>query len=93
VARASVYRVLEELEALKLVGRVEVGHGIARFEPLHPDGEHHHHHFVCDDCGELVPFSDDELERAIHDVARRLKFDVSDHDITLRGSCRACRGA
>ncbi len=93
VARASIYRVLEELEQLKLVGRVEVGQGIARFEPLHPGGDHHHHHFVCNRCGELVPFSDDELEKAIDRVALRLDFDVSDHDITLRGSCRACQAS
>lgn len=93
VARASVYRVLEELEQLKLVARVEVGQGIARFEPVHPDGHHHHHHFVCDECGDLKPFSDDELEQVIHKVAKRLTFDVSDHDITLHGTCRACRPA
>lgn len=93
VARASVYRVLEELATLKLVTRVEVGQGIARFEPLHPGGEDHHHHLVCEDCGELVPFSDDELERVIGKVARRLRFDVKDHDITLHGACRNCQAA
>jgi Fur family ferric uptake transcriptional regulator len=91
VARATVYRVLEELESLKLVGRVEVGDGTSRYEPLHPGGDNHHHHLVCDVCGTLVPFSDDELEHAIHAVARRVEFDVSDHDITLHGTCRRCR--
>lgn len=90
VSRASVYRVLEELEELRLVARVELGDGLSRYEPVHPDG-HHHHHLVCDSCGTLAPFSDPALERAIHGVAERLAFDVSDHDITLRGVCRACR--
>jgi Fur family ferric uptake transcriptional regulator len=93
VGRASVYRVLEELEGMKLVARFEVGDGVARYEPVHPDGEHHHHHLVCDVCGDLVPFSDDELERVIHRVAHRVAFDVSDHDITLHGSCRDCQAA
>jgi Fur family ferric uptake transcriptional regulator len=87
--RASVYRVLEELERLKLVTRVEVGHGVARFEPALPGG-HHHHHFVCEDCGDLSPFHDDELEKVIHRVADRLQFEVGEHDITLRGSCGRC---
>jgi Fur family ferric uptake transcriptional regulator len=91
VARASIYRVLEELEQLRLVSRVEVGQGIARFEPAHHDGGHHHHHLVCDRCGELVPFADEDLEKAIESVASRLAFSVSDHDITLRGACRACQ--
>jgi Fur family ferric uptake transcriptional regulator len=90
VGRASVYRVLEELERHKLVARVEVGHGVARFEPVHPGG-HHHHHLVCERCGELSPFHDDELERVIHRVADRLQYDVGEHDITLRGLCERCR--
>ena len=92
VARASIYRVLEELEQLRLISRVEVGQGIARFEPAHHhDGGHHHHHLVCDRCGGLVPFADEGLERAIVKVASRLEFAVSDHDITLRGACRSCQ--
>ncbi|HZO35657.1 MAG TPA: Fur family transcriptional regulator [Solirubrobacteraceae bacterium] len=90
VARATVYRVLEELEQLGVVGRVEVGDKLSRYEPLHPDGHQHHHHLVCDGCGELVPFHDDELERAIAKVARKVAFEVSGHDVTLRGTCSAC---
>ena len=90
VARASVYRVLDELEQLKLVARIEVGQGISRYEALHPHGAHHHHHLVCDDCGEVIPFEDDELERTIDRVARRVAFDVAGHDIVLHGSCGSC---
>ncbi len=93
VGRASVYRVLDELEQLKLVGRVEVGQGVARYEPVHPGGEHHHHHLVCDACGEVIPFADDELERAIARVAERVAFDVAQHDVVLHGRCGACRAA
>lgn len=90
VGRASVYRVLEELESLKLVQRIEVGQGISRYEALHADGHHHHHHLVCDGCGEVIPFADEELERTIHRVADRVAFDVADHEIVLHGSCGDC---
>lgn len=90
VARASVYRVLDELEQLKLVARIEVGQGITRYEAAHPHGEHHHHHLVCDACGEVIPFEDEELERTITRVARRVDFDVAEHDIVLHGSCARC---
>lgn len=89
VARASVYRVLDELEQLKLVTRIEVGQGTTRYEPHHRD--HHHHHLVCDDCGEVIPFEDEELERTIDRVAGRVAFDVAEHDIVLHGSCGDCR--
>src|SRR4051812_10103998 len=44
VGTATVYRTLELLERLKLVRRLDVGGGSARYEPAFPDGEHHHHH-------------------------------------------------
>jgi Fur family ferric uptake transcriptional regulator len=87
VGRASVYRVLDELESLKLVSRVDVGDGIARYEPQRG----HHHHLVCDGCGRLEPFQDDALELAIRRLADRVSFDVSDHDVTLHGCCERCR--
>jgi Fur family transcriptional regulator, ferric uptake regulator len=88
VGRASVYRVLDELESLGLVSRVDVGDGVARYEPHGPE---HHHHLVCDGCGRLEPFQDDALEQAIHRLADRVSFDVADHDVTLHGSCERCR--
>jgi Fur family transcriptional regulator, ferric uptake regulator len=87
VGRASVYRVLDELESLGLVSRVDVGDGTARYEPHRG----HHHHLVCDGCGRLEPFQDAALERAIHRLAERVSFDVSDHDVTLHGCCERCR--
>jgi len=88
-SRASIYRVLEELEGLGLVSRLELGAGIARFETVR--GEAHHHHLVCDDCGDIVPFADDELEQAIRRVSRRLPHEISGHDVTLHGLCAGCR--
>jgi Fur family ferric uptake transcriptional regulator len=93
VGRASVYRVLDELEQLKLVQRLQVGQGIARYEPLHPGGDHHHHHLVCDSCGDVIPFADEELERTLGRVAERVAFEVAEHEIVLHGSCGPCRGA
>jgi Fur family ferric uptake transcriptional regulator len=90
--RASIYRVLEELEALGLVTRLDLGTGTARFEAAHPGGAGHHHHLLCDGCGDLVPFNDDELERVIGRVSRRVPYAVSSHDVTLHGTCGSCRG-
>jgi Fur family ferric uptake transcriptional regulator len=91
VGRASVYRALEQLTQLKLVTRVDVGDGIARYEPNRPHGEHHHHHLVCDKCGQIQPFEDAQLEQAIDKLSQRLDFRVAEHDVVLRGNCEACR--
>jgi Fur family ferric uptake transcriptional regulator len=89
VARASIYRILDELERLRLVQKVQVGQDIARYEPIR-SGEGHHHHLVCDNCGTITPFTDAGLEDAIRKVSRRLPMDVAEHEIVLRGACRTC---
>jgi Fur family ferric uptake transcriptional regulator len=90
VSRASVYRILDELERLGLVARVETGQAMVRFERAHdPEGEHHHH-LVCDSCGVVMPFSDEGLERAIDELSERVPLVVSEHEIVLHGACRAC---
>jgi Fur family transcriptional regulator, ferric uptake regulator len=88
-SRASIYRVLDELEGLRLVQRVETGQGMARYERVCGHDEHHHH-LVCDHCGRVMPFSDGPLERAISELSRRVPLEVSEHEIVLRGACRDC---
>jgi len=90
VGIATVYRTLELLEQLKLVRRLDVGGGSARYEPALPGGEHHHHHFVCEDCGKVTPFEDPGLEDAIDALGKRLAYRVGEHDVILKGSCGAC---
>jgi len=90
VSRASVYRVMEELEQIGLVQRVEVGQGIVRYEPVR-HGPGHHHHLVCDHCGRLQPFTDDGLERAIRRLSERVPLRVSEHEIVIHGACETCQ--
>jgi len=80
---ATVYRALETLHELGLVRRFDSGEGVARYEPVDPSGEHHHH-IVMEDSGDVVPFEDAELERAIDGLGERLGLVVTSHDIILR---------
>ena len=89
VARASVYRILDEMVGLGLVARLDVGQGSARYEPSRAGS--HHHHMVCDTCGDVFPFADEELEHTIDRLAGRIAFDVAEHEIVLHGSCADCR--
>ncbi len=92
VGVASIYRALQLLDDMRLVRRVDVGEAVARYEPVHPDGEHHHH-LVCDSCGQTKAFEDPELERAIERLAGRVEYSVGAHDVTLRGKCPDCRAS
>lgn len=89
VGRASVYRALEQLELLGLVRRVEVARGTAGYERIEPDG-HHHHHAICRECGRMVPFEDSSLEEAIGELSEAISFQVTEHDVVLRGRCERC---
>jgi Fur family ferric uptake transcriptional regulator len=90
VGLASVYRVLESLHTAGLVRRVDVGDGIARYEPLRESGEHHHH-LVCTECGKVEAFDDPALERAIRRVEAKSGYAVEQHDVVLQGACNTCR--
>jgi Fur family ferric uptake transcriptional regulator len=89
VGRASVYRALEQLEQLGLLQRIEVCRGTAGYERIDPTG-HHHHHAICRDCGRMVPFEDSSLEQAIGALTERMDFEVTEHDVVLRGRCHNC---
>jgi Fur family transcriptional regulator, ferric uptake regulator len=80
---ATVYRALETLHELGLVRRFDAD-GVARYEPVDPSGDHHHH-IVLEDSGDVVPFEDAELERAISGLGDRLGMTLSSHDVILRG--------
>jgi Fur family ferric uptake transcriptional regulator len=89
VSRASIYRILEELEQIGMVQRLDIGRGMMRYEAVR-QGHGHHHHLVCDRCGRLQPFSDAGLERAIRRLSGRVPLAVSEHEVVLRGACDSC---
>jgi Fur family ferric uptake transcriptional regulator len=89
VSRASIYRILDELERLGRVQRVATGQAMVRYERV-DDPEGHHHHLVCESCGAVEPFSDESLEQAIEEASDRVPLAVSEHEIVLRGRCKQC---
>lgn len=89
VGRASIYRILDELERLNLVQKLQVGQAMARYEPIRT-GDGHHHHLVCDNCGTVIPFTDPDLENAIKKLSRRVPMRVAEHEIVLHGACDDC---
>lgn len=89
VGRASIYRILDELERLHLIQKLQVGQAMARYEPIRT-GAGHHHHLVCDNCGTVTPFTDPDLENAIKNLSRRVPMRVEEHEIVLHGACQDC---
>ena len=48
------------LDRSGFVQRIDLGDGVARFEPAYAGGEHHLH-FVCDECSSVESFEDSLL--------------------------------
>ena len=92
VGIASVYRALDLLDGMGLVQRVDTGEGGTRYEAFLPGGDHHHH-VVCERCGRVAAFEDARLEAAIERLGRRLRYDVSGHEVMIRGDCPRCARA
>jgi Fur family ferric uptake transcriptional regulator len=90
VGYATVYRTLKLLVEAGLATPARFGDNQTRYEPEVP-GEHHDH-LVCTDCGAVLEFEDEAIERLQEEVAKRYGFILSDHKMVLygrpRGTCR-----
>jgi Fur family ferric uptake transcriptional regulator len=88
VGTPTVYRTLKLLIEAGLAGARNFGEGFARYEPLSED---HHDHLICESCGRIVEFHDDELEERQSAVAMELGFRVTHHRHELFGICPSCQ--
>ena len=80
IGLATVYRVLTQFEAAGLVTRhnFEGGHSVFELD----DGDHHDH-MVCVDTGEVIEFTNEEIERLQHEIAEQFGYEIIDHNLVL----------
>ena len=89
IGLATVYRVLTQFEQAGILARSQFDGGKAVFELN--DGDHHDH-LICTHCGKVVEFSDADIEKRQHRVARDNGFTLESHAMVLYGVCSACAG-
>jgi len=80
IGLATVYRVLTQFEAAGLVSRhnFEGGHSVFEMD----EGEHHDH-MVCIETGDVVEFTNDEIERLQQEIANKHDYELIDHSLVL----------
>ena len=80
IGLATVYRVLTQFETAGLVKRhnFEGSHSVFEMD----QGEHHDH-MVCIESGDVVEFTNDEIERLQHEIAKKHNFELIDHSLVL----------
>ena len=86
VHESTVYRFLDDLEALGVIDHVHLGHGPAVYHFADDD----HHHLVCEVCDAVV-----EVPHRMFDALRRrllaeFDFELRPRHFAVPGRCRGC---
>lgn len=80
VGLATVYRVLTQFEAAKLIVKHNFDGGHSVYEIS--DGAHHDH-MVCTETGDVIEFFDEEIEHIQKKIAARHGYEIVAHDLVL----------
>lgn len=91
LGRATVFRTLKMLEACGLATKVTFADGRHKFEAR--KGRAHHDHMICVECGAVLEFVSDSIERTQEQVARRNDFKILWHRHEIFGRCRDCENS
>lgn len=90
VDRATVYRVVETLESIGAIHRLNVGWKY-KLE-LSEDFHGHHHHLICTSCGDIIHSRENiGLENAINESIKNTGFIMQDHNLEITGTCQSCQ--
>lgn len=84
VGLATVYRVLTQFVESGLLERHQFESGKSVYELK---ASEHHDHLVCSNCGHVVEFYDESLERRQHKIARERGFEIQGHALYLFVDC------
>jgi len=87
--KATVYRTLDLLVRAGLVQEHDFGEGFKRYEPI--VAQSHHEHLICLNCGKVVEFSSDRIERMKQLIADQYGFRPHHHRLEIYGVCKDCQ--
>lgn len=90
---ATVYRTIQLLLDLKIIDRINLDDGCARYGMDRKDAKtkHHHHHLICLSCSRVFSFDGDLLETLEEFIQETDGFQVVDHEVKLYGYCKECQ--
>lgn len=82
ISIATVYRTVKLFEEASILDRHDFGDGRARYEEA---PEQHHDHLIDVRTGEVIEFSNQEIEKLQKMVAEKLGYRLVDHRLELYG--------
>ena len=85
---ATVYRALSFLEEVDLITSITFGTDGKKYET---NSKSHHDHLICTNCGKIIEFMDDDIEKRQEKIAKKNNFKIVSHSMQLYGICEACQ--
>jgi Fur family peroxide stress response transcriptional regulator len=85
LSRTTVYRVLDALVRLGVVGRASHMGSAARYDPR----TDRHHHLTCLACHQVVDVEDEAVQRLPFPRAAK-GYEVTDYSVHFKGYCPSC---
>lgn len=80
ISIATVYRTVRLFEEASILERHDFGDGRARYEEV---ADEHHDHLIDIETGEVIEFSNADIEKIQEQVARQLGYRLVDHRLEL----------
>ncbi len=88
VGITTVYRTLNLLEENEIATSISFGAQGKKFEL---GNKPHHDHLICEKCGKIIEFENEEIEQLQEKIATLYDFKLTNHLMQLYGICKACQ--
>ncbi|WP_342221347.1 ferric iron uptake transcriptional regulator [Candidatus Fukatsuia endosymbiont of Tuberolachnus salignus] len=85
IGLATVYRVLNQFEGAGIVIRHNFEGGKSVFELAQ---QQHHDHLICLNCGKVIEFRDEFIEKRQRNTAEQHGITLTNHSLYLYGHCK-----
>ena len=89
IGYVTVYRTLKLFVESGIAREIQFGDGVTRYDCV-TEGEHHDH-MVCNSCGAITEFQNDNIEKLQGEVAASHGYLIESHKLELYGLCALCR--
>jgi Fur family ferric uptake transcriptional regulator len=87
-SRATVYNTLDLLVECGLISKYRFDEGHSRYEKAF--GKPRHDHLICLDCGDIIEFVHERLDKILHEVCDEKKFKQRNSTLQIFGICSKC---
>ncbi len=88
-SRATVYNTLDLLVECGLISKYRFGDSHSRYEKAF--GRPRHDHLICLECGDILEFVSDKLDRIQKEVCEENDFVLQNSTLQIFGTCSNCQ--